>query len=188
MLHFLYKMSIHIHISQLLNNKSNFFRVNQLILMLLPPHFMPEFLPRRMRELSIDHARKSSHVDFLDKCTKYARILREFRANFVGLCVDLNPCRASHADANHWTFTETVLYKHSSCQILSSEQDFFLDSLYCSTIISVISPGYMRFSQWTIRNYNEHAKKEQPDLDAQSDSVHFLILSTSHGSSQTTAS
>ena len=54
---------------------------------------MPELLPRRMRELSIDHARKSSRVDYLDKCAKYARILREFRANFVGLCADLNPFR-----------------------------------------------------------------------------------------------
>ena len=69
-------------------------RVTQLILMLLPPRFMPELLPRRMRELSIDHARKSSRVDFLDECAKYARILREFCANFVGLCVDLNPFRA----------------------------------------------------------------------------------------------
>ena len=28
---------------------------------------------------------------FLDKCAKYAQISREFCANFVGLCVDLNP-------------------------------------------------------------------------------------------------
>ena len=92
MLHFLNKMSIHVHISHLLNNK--ILRVTQLILMLLPPRFMLELLPRRMRELSIDHARKSPRVDFLDKCAKYARILREFRTNFVGLCVDLNPFRA----------------------------------------------------------------------------------------------
>ena len=78
--------------------------------MLLPTRFMPELLPRRMRELSIDHARKSSRVDFLDKCAKYARILREFRADFVGLCVDLNPFRASRANANPRTFAATVLY------------------------------------------------------------------------------
>ena len=47
---------------------------------------MPEFLPRRMRELSIDHMRKSSHMDFLIKCAKYARILRIF-------CTNLNPFR-----------------------------------------------------------------------------------------------
>ena len=33
----------------------------------------------------------------------------------------------------------------------------------------------MCFSQWTFRNYNEHAKQEQPDLDA-----HGSILVTSY--------
>ena len=78
--------------------------------MLLPPCFMPELLPRRIHELSIDHARKSSRVDFVDKCAKFAWILRKICANFVGLCMDIIPSRASRASANHRTFAATVLY------------------------------------------------------------------------------
>ena len=93
MLHFLNKMSKHVHISQLLNNKSDFksHRVNSDVAS--SPFHARISATENARAFTRSRKEKFTH-GFLDKCPKYARILREFRANFAGLSVDLNPFRA----------------------------------------------------------------------------------------------
>ena len=78
MLHLLNKMSIHVHISQLLNNKSDFKSHSVNSDVASSPFHARISDADNVRAFNRSREEKFTRGFFLDKCAKYARISREF--------------------------------------------------------------------------------------------------------------